>query len=248
MTVAVEPQINQIVIDKKNISGSIPVNIGLMKGDILVYQEEGYIKRLPVGNNDQVLTADSNSELGVKWSDTNPSSTTPTYHTHDDRYYTELEMNSLLAGKSDKGHTHDSRYYTESETDSLLAGKSNTGHDHDDRYYTESETDNLLAGLVNDSGAGYCKMPDGTLIQWGSTSIERNVGINESSAITFPIPYLSTTTPLIFTTFNTRAYAPYLSSNPSEVFYNQFKIVLVNSNATAYSDGTVNWLAVGRWK
>lgn len=28
-------------------------------------------------------------------------------HTHDDRYYTETEMNSKLSGKSDTGHTHD---------------------------------------------------------------------------------------------------------------------------------------------
>lgn len=247
MSVTVEPQTNEIVIDK-NTSGSIPMNTGLMKGDLLVCQEEGYIKRLPVGNNDQVLTADSASELGVKWSDANSSSTKPADHNHDDRYYTEWEMDIYLAGKSDKGHTHDSRYYTESEVESLLAGKSDKGHTHDSRYYTKSEANNLLAAMANNSGAGYCKMPDGTLIQWGSASITRSVGINESSAITFPIPYLSTTSPLVFTTFNTRAYSPYLSSNPSDVFYNEFKIVLVNSNATAYSDGTVNWLAVGRWK
>lgn len=35
--------------------------------------------------------------------------------------------------------------YTNAEIDSLLAGKSNTGHTHDDRYYTESEIDAFLA-------------------------------------------------------------------------------------------------------
>ena len=54
----------------------------------------------------------------------------PLGHTHDDRYYTESETDTLLGGKSDTGHTHDSRYYTESETDTLLSGKSNTGHTH----------------------------------------------------------------------------------------------------------------------
>lgn len=43
-------------------------------------------------------------------------------HNHDSRYYTESEVNSLLAGKSDTGHTHDSRYYTETEVDNLLGG------------------------------------------------------------------------------------------------------------------------------
>lgn len=72
-----------------------------------------------------------------------------TGHTHDDRYYTESETDTLLNGKSDTGHTHDDRYYTEAETDSLLNGKSDTGHTHDDRYYTESEVDTALSGKSN---------------------------------------------------------------------------------------------------
>lgn len=45
-------------------------------------------------------------------------------------------------------HNHDSRYYTESEMDTALAGKSNTGHTHDDRYYTETEIDNKFNGVT----------------------------------------------------------------------------------------------------
>lgn len=51
-------------------------------------------------------------------------------HTHDDRYYTEIEIDSKLNGKSNTGHTHDDRYYTESEINTKLAGKSNTSHSH----------------------------------------------------------------------------------------------------------------------
>ncbi len=69
-----------------------------------------------------------------------------TAHAHDDRYYTETEVNTLLAGKSDTGHAHDDRYYTEAEITSLLAGKAAASHTHDDRYYTETEVNNLLAG------------------------------------------------------------------------------------------------------
>lgn len=72
-------------------------------------------------------TADSVPWSGVQ----NPPSTyTPSAHTHDDRYYTESEINSKLAGKSDTGHTHDDRYYTESEMNAKLAGKSDNGHSH----------------------------------------------------------------------------------------------------------------------
>lgn len=63
-------------------------------------------------------------------------------HNHDDRYYTESEINSLLSGKADWGHNHDDRYYTEGEVNSLLSGKSDTSHNHDGRY------------LIKESGAG----------------------------------------------------------------------------------------------
>lgn len=58
-------------------------------------------------------------------------------HTHDDRYYTETEINSKLNGKSNTGHTHDDRYYTESEMNTKLAGKSDTSHSHSTHLTTE---------------------------------------------------------------------------------------------------------------
>lgn len=61
----------------------------------------------------------------VDWSKVKnkPSSYTPSAHTHDDRYYTEAEINSKLNGKSNTGHTHDDRYYTESEVNTKLNEK-----------------------------------------------------------------------------------------------------------------------------
>ena len=63
-------------------------------------------------------------------------------HNHDDRYYTEAEVDALVSGAV-APHDHDDRYYTEAEVDALLV------HDHDDRYLTEVETTNLLAGKAN---------------------------------------------------------------------------------------------------
>jgi len=60
----------------------------------------------------------------------------PLVHTHDDRYYTESEVDTLLSSKQASGsyaplvHTHDDRYYTENETDTLLNGKANSTHTH----------------------------------------------------------------------------------------------------------------------
>lgn len=52
-------------------------------------------------------------------------------HTHDDRYYTEAEVNNLLNGKAASSHTHDDRYYTESEVNAKLNAKANSSHTHD---------------------------------------------------------------------------------------------------------------------
>ena len=97
-------------------------------------------------------------------------------HSHDDRYYTETEINNIFAdlevtlneafdeledgyeaadiilqtainGKSPLGHTHDDRYFTETEINNKLAGYSATGHNHDDKYYTETEIDAKVTTL-----------------------------------------------------------------------------------------------------
>lgn len=81
-------------------------------------------------------------------------------HNHDERYYTESEVDGLIATRasaahnhdsvySKLGHNHDDRYYTEAEIDAKLDGIANASHHHDDRYYTESEVDNLLSGKAN---------------------------------------------------------------------------------------------------
>lgn len=54
----------------------------------------------------------------------------PISHNHDDRYYTETEIDVALAGKSDVGHNHDDRYYTEIEIGTLLMGYALVAHTH----------------------------------------------------------------------------------------------------------------------
>lgn len=54
-------------------------------------------------------------------------------NTSDDRHTNAPSIDAVnggLAGKSNTGHTHDDRYYTESEVDTKLNGKSNTNHTH----------------------------------------------------------------------------------------------------------------------
>jgi hypothetical protein len=102
-----------------------------------------------------------------------PKQSAALIHYHDDRYYVESEIDSLLATVSgsiveDHGLLHglldddhpqyhtdsrgDVRYYLKSQVDTIsgtlqsnVDGKSDLGHTHDDRYYTESEVDFLVA-------------------------------------------------------------------------------------------------------
>lgn len=102
----------------------------------------------------------------VAWNNVSgkPSTYTPSGHTHDDRYYTETEIDTKLSGKSDTSHNHNSAYLgisakaeSAKSADSVawanVSGKPSSftpsGHTHDDRYYTETEVNNLLAGKSN---------------------------------------------------------------------------------------------------
>lgn len=49
-------------------------------------------------------------------------------------------LQTSVAGKADAGHTHDDRYYTESEINTKLSGKSDTGHTHTKSQITDFPT------------------------------------------------------------------------------------------------------------
>lgn len=72
-------------------------------------------------------------------------------HTHDDRYYTESESDSLLSGKADTAHTHVHTDITDfdAEVNALISAAGSGPHDHNDLYYTEAEVDTLLSGKSN---------------------------------------------------------------------------------------------------
>ena len=80
---------------------------------------------------DSAMSSTSTNPVQNKVVQTALDSKSNTGHTHDDRYYTETEIDTKLKTKSDTGHTHDDRYYTETEVDTKLKTKSDTSHTHD---------------------------------------------------------------------------------------------------------------------
>lgn len=77
----------------------------------------------------------------------------PYEHVHDDRYFTETEMNTLLAAKASTDHNHNTAYYTKTEIGTLLELRAPVDHTHDYAaiehahdmlYYSKTIVDNKL--------------------------------------------------------------------------------------------------------
>ena len=93
-------------------------------------------------------TADS--ATSVPWSGVTgkPSTYTPSSHTHDDRYYTESEIDSKLSGKANSSHTHTIANITNLQ--STLDGKAASNHTHS--QYLTSHQD--ISGKLDNSATG----------------------------------------------------------------------------------------------
>lgn len=106
----------------------------------------------------------------------------------------------------------------------------------------------------NDSGTGYCKMPDGTLIQWGRIVVN-NVPITnawgavyessiQSSGVVFPITFVETPCVVAFANVSPTAWLENIGSDATRLgsYY------LVRPTTSNASSGYISWMAIGRWK
>ena len=98
--------------------------------------------------------------------------------------------------------------------------------------------------VTNNSGSGYCKMPDGTLIQWGTAQ-----GTGEHY---FPVSFVDTSyTVLVGVGYPTPSYITNISvlgGHPHN--QSEFSIIVFNTDGSTPSKANVlfRWLAIGRWK
>jgi len=88
-----------------NASSNVTANISVPTKVSELTNDSGYITSSGSCNY-------ANSAGAVAWDNVSgkPSTYTPSSHTHDDRYYTESEINTKLSSKSDTSHNHNSTY------------------------------------------------------------------------------------------------------------------------------------------
>ena len=105
---------------------------------------------------------DKGDDIGSEpdWDDirNKPETFPPEDHDHDDRYYTEEEVDTMLGMKADAADLGDLAEKDmadwDTDIDNIPEAFPPETHDHDDRYYTELETDALLADKVDDDDLG----------------------------------------------------------------------------------------------
>ena len=101
--------------------------------------------------------------------------------------------------------------------------------------------------VTNNSGSNYCKMPDGTLIQWGSVSMACTteggpLGYYGTATVNFPVAFKTASYVIIPTIQEVASYwnaNGYVSSTTQGV-------VCIGGNNTVSKN--VRWFAMGRWK
>lgn len=75
--------------------------------NLFTFSYNSYVASITASGTSSVASHAS-SASSVPWSGVSgkPSTFTPSSHTHDDRYYTETEVDSKLSGKANSSHTH----------------------------------------------------------------------------------------------------------------------------------------------
>lgn len=92
-----------------------------------------------------------------------------------------------------------------------------------------------IKNFANDGGNGYCKMPDGTLIQWGTMTVAEGIYVD---AVTFSKAFVDTNYSLTLAVYDD------ISASVSTKYAGGCRIGRIPNTAS----NRVDWQAMGRWK
>ena len=98
-----------------------------------------------------------------------------------------------------------------------------------------------ITNFATDSGTNYCKMSDGTLIQWGEAIIPIE---SPSITVTFPLPFFSAN-------YSITAMGVFTFTRDIDFVYaaqTTTKIDIYHGAADLTHAVGFKWMAVGRWK
>lgn len=262
-----ELNLDWIMRELKRIAGFMPQDGNV--GDILTRKSDGAaweppeavninINALPedteIGENDQLIFYDISAQANRKIKppnmlDSMMSNGTP------------LMDGTASPGTSKKPARYDHKHPTDTSRQAALSGVQmaavNSGA-HADSFDSNGILKFANGGLndsgVSASGVNYCKMPDGTLIQWGRLTVS-NVAIQnvwgslfesgqQMTDVTFPIAFVGS--PACSATANISPSAWIEGLNSSTTGLTSY--FLVRPTSVASATGHVDWIAVGRWK
>lgn len=99
---------------------------------------------------------------------------------------------------------------------------------------------------INEAGVSYCKMPDGTLIQWGSY---HSKDASADYVITFPTQFSDINYSISYSIywFSTHYYLLFFEENKENI---KFVARNTETDSNLSSTETIGgrWMAIGRWK
>lgn len=109
----------------------------------------------------------------------------------------------------------------------------------------ETVTDGGLNALKNESGINYCKMPDGTLIEWGAQTGASGM------AISFPQPFINNSYGLSISAHYNAVTSIRCILSDSVRSTSSFSLYAYDVSTNKESTATnipIYWTAIGRWK
>lgn len=165
------------------------------------------------------------------------------------------------AGTSKKPARYDHRHPTDTSRQAALSGVQmnavNSGahaNSFDSNGVLKFANGGLNDSGVSESGVHYCKMPDGTLIQWGEIAVTDVAianawgslyeSVSQQSGVVFPIAFVGSPSVIAFASTTPTSWLENMGYDSTRLgtYY------LVRATSTATTSGFISWIAIGRWK